>query len=99
VRSLSLIKPEVPCLFEFALPALLTCWFVRKRRLAEITFREARDELQSRIEQRQAEMARVSRMMTVGEMGVSSAYEVYLARAFHSSAVISQISPGKRLET
>ena len=40
--------------------ALLTCWFVRKRRIAETTLREARDELQSRIEQRQAELARVS---------------------------------------
>jgi C4-dicarboxylate-specific signal transduction histidine kinase len=76
VGSLSLIKPEVPYLIEFALPALLTCWFVRKRRIAETTLREARDELQSRIEQRQAELARVSRMMTVGEMGVSIAHEV-----------------------
>src|ERR1700686_2448377 len=37
VGSLSLIKPEVPYLIEFALPALLTCWFVRKRRIAETT--------------------------------------------------------------
>jgi C4-dicarboxylate-specific signal transduction histidine kinase len=74
--SLSLNKPEIPYLLEFALPASLTCWFVRKRRIAETTLRVARDELQSRIEQRQAELARVSRMMTVGEMGVSIAHEV-----------------------
>ena len=76
VGSLALDKPEIPYLFEFALPALLTCWFVTKRRIAETTLREARDELQSRIEQRQAELARVSRMLTVGEMGVSIAHEV-----------------------
>lgn len=74
--SLSLNKPEILYLLEFALPASLTCWFVRKRKIAETTLREARDELQSRIEQRQAELARVSRMMTVGEMGVSIAHEV-----------------------
>src|SRR5580692_5349651 len=76
VGSLSLNKPEIPYLLEFALPASLTCWFVRKRKIAETTLREARDELQSRIEERQAELARVSRMMTVGEMGVSIAHEV-----------------------
>ena len=76
VGSLAPNKPEAPYLFEFALPALFTCWFVRKRRIAEATLREARDKLQSRIEQRQAELARVSRMMTVGEMGVSIAHEV-----------------------
>ena len=74
--SLALNKPEAPYLIEFALPALLTCWFVRKRRIAEATLREARDELQSKFEERQAELARVSRIMTVGEMGVSIAHEV-----------------------
>jgi signal transduction histidine kinase len=74
--SLALNKPESPYLFEFALPALLTCWFVTKRRIAETTLRKAHDELQSRIEQRQAELARVSRMLTIGEMGVSIAHEV-----------------------
>jgi C4-dicarboxylate-specific signal transduction histidine kinase len=74
--SLALNKPDAPYLIEFAAPALLTCWFVRKRRIAELTLREAHDELQSEIDQRQAELARVSRMMTVGEMGVSIAHEV-----------------------
>ena len=74
--SLALNKPDAPYLIEFAAPALLTCWFVRKRRIAELTLREAHDELRSKIEQRQTELARVSRMMTVGEMGVSIAHEV-----------------------
>jgi C4-dicarboxylate-specific signal transduction histidine kinase len=74
--SLSLNKPEIFYLLEFALPALLTCWFVTKRRIAETMLRASRDQLQTRIEERQAELARVSRMMTVGEMGVSIAHEV-----------------------
>jgi C4-dicarboxylate-specific signal transduction histidine kinase len=76
VGSFALNKPGIPYLLEFALPASLTCWFVRKRKIAETTLREARDELQLRIEERQAELARVSRMMTVGEMGVTIAHEV-----------------------
>jgi len=74
--SLALTKPEMPYLFEFALPALLTCWFVKKRRIAERSLRQARDELQSRVQQRQAELAHVTRMMTIGELGVSVAHEV-----------------------
>jgi signal transduction histidine kinase len=74
--SLSLNKPELPYLLEFALPALLTCWFVKKRKIAETSLRQARDELESKVQERQAELARVSRMMTIGEMGVSVAHEV-----------------------
>ncbi|PWU00575.1 MAG: hypothetical protein C5B51_24935 [Terriglobia bacterium] len=74
--SLALNKPEMPYLFEFALPALLTCWFVKKRRLTETSLRRARDELESRVQQRQAELSHVTRMMTIGEMGVSVAHEV-----------------------
>jgi C4-dicarboxylate-specific signal transduction histidine kinase len=58
----------------------LTCWFVRRRRIAETTLREARDELQSKIEERQAELARVSRMMTIGEMGLCSEVPVVRVR-------------------
>jgi len=72
----SLDKPQIFYLIDFVLPALLTCWFVRKRKLTEATLREARDELLLRIEERQAELARVSRMLTIDEMGVSIAHEV-----------------------
>jgi C4-dicarboxylate-specific signal transduction histidine kinase len=75
-RTLSLSKPESPYLLEFALPALLTCWFVKKRRIAEVSLRQARDELELKVQERQAELARVSRMMTIGEMGVTVAHEV-----------------------
>ena len=75
-RSLSFNKPEMPYLFEFAMPALLTCWFVKKRKVAETSLRQARDELESSVRERQAELAHVTRMMTIGELGVSVAHEV-----------------------
>ena len=70
------LKPQSWYLVEFALPALVTCWFVRRRKIAEIMLRESRDELQARIEERQAELARLSRKMSVDEMGISIAHEV-----------------------
>jgi C4-dicarboxylate-specific signal transduction histidine kinase len=74
--SLTLNKPEMPYLVEFAVPALTTCWFMKKRRITESTLRRARDELETKVRERQAELARVTRMMTVGELGVSVAHEV-----------------------
>jgi signal transduction histidine kinase len=74
--SLSLNKPGLPYLLQFALPALLTCWFVKRRKIAETALRQARDELESKVQERQAELARVSRMMSIGEVGVSVAHEV-----------------------
>ena len=75
-RSLSLNKPESPYLLEFAIPALVTCWFVNKRRIAETLLLQTKLELESKVQERQAELARVSRMMTIGEMGASVAHEV-----------------------
>lgn len=76
IGSLALNKPEMPYLVEFAVPAFITCGFMRKRRITETTLRRARDELESKVRERQAELAHVTRLMTVGELGVSVAHEV-----------------------
>ena len=76
MRTLAWNKPETAYIFEFAFPALLTCWFVRKRRITETSLRRARDELESKVQERQAELAHVTRAMTIGELGASVAHEV-----------------------
>jgi C4-dicarboxylate-specific signal transduction histidine kinase len=95
---------QLPYLTQFGVPALLTCWFVKKRKDAETSLRQARDELESKVQQRtvelsstneqlknqiaerqraeealqktQADLAHVSRVMTVGELAASIAHEV-----------------------
>ena len=91
IGSLTLDKPELPYLLEFALPALLTCWFVRKRKITEMALRRSRDEMESKVQERQAELARVSRMMTIGEVGVSVSHEVnqpLMAVVLHGDACL-----------
>jgi C4-dicarboxylate-specific signal transduction histidine kinase len=39
-------------LAQFSLPALLTCWFVKKRKEAETALKEARDQLDAKVQQR-----------------------------------------------
>ena len=89
--TLALDKPRLAYLIEFVLPALLTCHFVQKRKITEATLLKTRDELTSQVEERQAELARVSRMLSVGEMGVSIAHEVnqpLMAVVLHGDACL-----------
>lgn len=55
-QTLSARPPEILYLAQFSLPALLTCWFVKKRREAEVELKGARDQLEARVQQRTAEL-------------------------------------------
>lgn len=50
------IGAALPHLLQFALPALLTCWFVAKRREAELSLRAARDQLEAKVQERTAQL-------------------------------------------
>ncbi len=55
-RGLSLHSAEMLYLGQFLLPALLTCWFVKKRKEAESALKEARDQLDMKVQLRTAEL-------------------------------------------
>ena len=82
-------KP-ITFLVVFGVLAVLTSWMSSKRRRAEEALRQARDELDLRVQERtkelrqanetlrerDAELAHVTRVMTVGELTASIAHEV-----------------------
>lgn len=104
LRNLSPGAADLPYLLQFGVPALLTCWFVKKRKDAEMSLTRARDELDSRVQERtaelsranhklqveiaeriraeetvqktQADLAHITRMMTMGELAASIAHEI-----------------------
>ena len=77
-------------LIVFGVLAVLTSWMSNKRRRAEAELRQARDELETRVQERteelrqanetlherQAELTHVTRVMTLGELTASIAHEV-----------------------
>jgi C4-dicarboxylate-specific signal transduction histidine kinase len=57
-RTLSVHPAAVLYLAQFLLPALLTCWFVKKRKEAEAGLKDARDQLDAKVQHRTAELRR-----------------------------------------
>ena len=81
--SLGLGAKHISFLVVFGILAMLTSWMSAKRRHAEIALKQARDELELRVEERtealqkaQTELTHVTRVMTLGELTASIAHEV-----------------------
>jgi C4-dicarboxylate-specific signal transduction histidine kinase len=54
---------ELPYLIQFAIPALLNCWFVKKRKDAESSLRQARDQLEYKVRERTAELRQANQQL------------------------------------
>lgn len=50
-------------LAQFSLPALLTCWFVKKRKEAESALTEARDQLDAKVQRRTRELRQANEQL------------------------------------
>ena len=88
--TLGLGPKHISFLVVFGVLAVLTSWMSNKRRRAEEGLRQARDELDMRVQERtkelrqanetlrerEAELTHVTRVMTVGELTASIAHEV-----------------------
>jgi len=88
--TLGLGTKHISSLIVFGFLAVLTSWLSTKRKQAEESLREARDELDMRVQERtkelrqaneslrerETELAHVTRVMTLGELTASIAHEV-----------------------
>ena len=119
-RGFTLRAADLPYMAQFVLPALLSGWFTKKRKEAETALKEARDQLDAKVQQRtaqlrntneklqseiterkraeeavhktQADLAHLSRVMTMSELATSIAHEVNQPLA----AIVTNGSAGMR---
>lgn len=63
IHRFALKTGELPYLIQFAIPALVTCWFVKKRKDAEGSLTQARDEMESKVRERTAELRQANRQL------------------------------------
>ena len=82
-RTLSVSPAAVLYLAQFSLPAMLSSWFVKKRKDAEAALKEARDQLDVKVQLRTAELRRtneqlahLNRVTTMSALATSIAHEV-----------------------
>jgi C4-dicarboxylate-specific signal transduction histidine kinase len=104
VHAFTVHAADLPYLAQFVLPALLSGWFTGKRKEAEAALKEARDQLDAKVQERtaqlqqtneqlqseiaerkraeeavhktEANLAHLSRVMTMSELATSIAHEV-----------------------
>jgi len=62
-HSFALRAGALPYLIQFAVPALLTCWIVKKRKDAEASLRQARDGLEGKVRESTAELRQANRQL------------------------------------
>jgi C4-dicarboxylate-specific signal transduction histidine kinase len=59
----ALSTADIPYLIQFVLPALLSGWFTQKRREAETALKESHDQLESKIQERTAQLQRANEQL------------------------------------
>lgn len=85
-------------LAQFLLPALLTCWFVKKRKEAEAALKESRDDLERRVQQRTTELRLANQQLQL-EMTERMRAEVTVHRTQADLARLTRIATLSALAT
>ena len=85
-------------LAQFSLPALLTCWFVKKRKEAESALKEARDHLETKVQQRTVELRQTNAQLQ-SEMTERKRAEATVHRTQADLAHLTRITTMSALAT
>jgi len=63
VRAFAVHTADLPYLAQFVLPALLSGWFTSKRKEAETALKEARDQLDGKVQERTAQLRQTNQQL------------------------------------